>query len=99
MKRNITKHSLSLTLTLVTDTTQESEAACSHFGPVSQGLTTSQGTLGPQHTELLNYCLRSLEILQSKYYTGYDTFKVATQTQLAEHSSSTIDTTGIDVIQ
>ena len=98
MKRNITKHSLSLTLTLVTDTTQESEAACSHFGPERAGLITSQGTLGAQHTELLNYCLRSLEILQSKYYTDSNTLKVVTKEVLAEHSSSTIDTTGIDVI-
>jgi len=97
MKRNITKHSLSLTLTLVTDTVQESEAACSHFGPERAGLITSQGTLGPQHTELLNYCLRSLEILQSKYYTDSNTFKVVTQTQLAEHSSSTIEEGGINV--
>ena len=99
MKRSITKHSLSVTLTLVLDTVEESNNASSLFGPVRAGLITSQGTLGALHTELLNSCLRSLEILQSKSYTDSDTFSIVMPTQLAEHSSSTIDTTGIDVIQ
>ena len=97
MKRNITKHSLSVTLTLVSDTVEESNSASSLFGPVSQGLITSQGTLGALHTELLNSCLRSLEILQSKYYTDLDTLRVVTQEALASHYTSTIDTTGTDV--
>ena len=99
MKRNIIVSSHSITLTLVTDTTQESEAASSHFGPVRAGLITSQGTLGAQHTELLNYCLRSLEILQSKYYTDSNTLKLVTEEALAKHLLSTIDTTGTDVLE
>jgi hypothetical protein len=94
MKRNITVSSHSITLTLVTDTEQESEAALSHFGPVRAGLITSQGTLGAQHTELLNYCLRSLEILQSKYYTDSNTLSIVTKEALAKHSASTIETGG-----
>ena len=98
MKRNITKHSLSVTLTLVSDTVEESNSVSSLFGPARAGLITSQGTLGAQHTELLNSCLRNLEILQSKYYTDSDTLKLVTQEALASHYTSTIDTTGTDVI-
>ena len=98
MRRSITVSSRLTTLTLVTDTTQEREGACSIFGPVSQGLITSQGTLGAQHTELLNSCLRNLEILQSKYYTGLDISKHDTEEALAEHSLSILDTTGIEVL-
>jgi hypothetical protein len=97
MKRNIIVSSHSITLTLVTDMEQESEAACSLFGPARAGLITSQGTLGAQHTELLNSCLRSLEILQSKYYTDSSTLRVVTQEALVKHLPSTLDTTGTDV--
>ena len=97
MRKEITRSSLSVTLRLVSDTMLESESASSPFGPVRAGLITSQGTLGAQHTELLNYCLRSLEILQSKYYTDSNTLRVVTKTQLAEHSSSTIEEGGINV--
>lgn len=96
MKRSITKVSHSITLTLVTDTTQESEAAYSLCGPGRAGLIILQGTLGAQHTELLNYCLRSLEILQSKYYTDSNTLRVVTEEALAGQSNSTIDTGGIN---
>ena len=96
MKRSITKHSLSVTLTLVSDTVEESNNASSLFGPVRAGLTTSQGTLGAQHTELLNYCLRSLEILQSKYYTDSDTFSIVMPTQLASHFTTAIEQGGIE---
>jgi hypothetical protein len=94
MKRNIIVSSHSITLTLVTDTEQESEAVSSPFGPVKAGLITSQGTLGAQHTELLNYCLRSLEILQSRYYTDSNTLKLVTKEALAGHLLSTIETDG-----
>ena len=96
MKRNVTRTSLSVSLTLVTDTTQEKESVCSLFGPVRAGLTTSQGTLGAQHTELLNYCLRSLEILQSKYYTDLDTSNTGMQIVRALHSTTAIDKDGIN---
>lgn len=100
MKRNITVSSHSITLTLVTDTEQESEAASSLCGPSRAGLITSQGTLGAQHTELLNYCLRSLEILQSKYYTDLNTLSIVTGNEvLAKHLPSTIDTTGTDMLE
>ena len=94
MKRNITKHSLSVTLTLVSDTVEENNSASSLFGPVRAGLITSQGTLGALHTELLNSCLRSLEILQSKYYTDSDTFSIVTPTQLASHFTTQTEQVG-----
>ena len=96
MKRNVTRTSLSLTLTLVSDTVDESKDASSLFGPVSRGLITSQGTLGAQHTELLNYCLRSLEILQSKYYAGSGISSTGTQAVRALHSITAIDEDGIN---
>ena len=94
MKRNIIVSSHSITLTLVTDTQQESEAASSFCGPARVGLITSQGTLGAQHTELLNYCLRSLEILQSRYYTDSNTLRVVTEEALAKHLLSTTEKVG-----
>ena len=96
MKRSITKHSLSVTLTLVSDTVEESSNASSLFGPVRAGLITSQGTLGAQHTELLNYCLRSLEILQSKSYTGYAISKKDIVTLRALHFTTAIEQGGIN---
>ena len=97
MKRSITKHSLSVTLTLVSDTVEENNNASSLFGPVSQGLITSQGTLGALHTELLNSCLRSLEILQSKYYTDSDTLRVVTPEVLASHFTTQTEKGGTNV--
>ena len=94
MKRNIIVSSHSITLRLATDTTLEREAVSSSFGPVRAGLITSQGTLGAQHTELLNYCLRSLEILQSKYYTDSNTLKLVTEEVLATLLLSTTEEDG-----
>ena len=99
MKRSITVTSLTLTLEQDMDIQDESNYVLMNYGPVRAGLTTLQGTLGPQHTELLNSCLRSLEILQSKSYTGYDTLRKDTVTLRALPYTSTIDTTGTDVIQ
>ena len=99
MKRNIIVSSHSITLRLATDTEQESEAVCSSFGPVRAGLITSQGTLGAQHTELLNYCLRSLEILQSKYYTDLNTLKLVTEEALATLSHTQIDKVGTNLLK
>ena len=98
MKRNITKHSLSVTLTLVTDTVEESNSALSPFGPVRAGLITSQTTLPLPLMELLNSLVKQVENLPSKSYTGYDTLRKDTVTLRALPYTSTIDTTGTDVI-
>ena len=98
MKRSITKHSLSLTLTLVTDTTQEKESVYSPFGPVRAGLITSQATLEAPLMVLLNSLVKQVENLPSKSYTGYDTLRKDTVTLRALPYTSTIDTTGTDVI-
>jgi len=96
MKKNVTRTSLSLTLTLVSDTVEESKDASSLFGPVKAGLITSQGTLGAQHTELLNYCLRSLEILQSKSYVASGILSTDTPTVRALRCITAIDEDGIN---
>lgn len=79
MKRNITSSSLSLTLTLVTDTTQENAVAYSPFGPVRAGLITSQATLEAPLMVLLNSLVRQIETLQSKYYTDLNTLSPDTE--------------------
>ena len=80
-----------------TTTTRERERASSLFGIVNLGGITLQGTLGAQHTELLNYCLRSLEILESKYYTDSNTLKLVTEGARAERLPSTTEEDGTDV--
>lgn len=99
MKRSITVTSLTLTLEQDMDIQDESNYVLMNYGPVRAGLTTLQTTLDPQLTALLNSLTKRVKNLQSKSYTGYAISKKDIVTQLAEHSSSTIDTTGIDVIQ
>jgi hypothetical protein len=94
MKRNVIRVSHSSIVVSLSDIRQERERACSPFGPVRAGLTSSQTTQHQQLSELLNYCLRSLEILQSKYYTDLNTLSIVTKEALAKHSASTIETGG-----
>ena len=96
MKRSITKHSLSVTLTLVTDTVEESNSVLSPFGPVRAGLITSQATLEAPLMVLLNSLVKEIETLQSKSCTDLNTLRVDTQVQPARHLRSIIDTTGIN---
>lgn len=98
MKRNVTRTSLSVSLTLVTDTTQEKESVYSPFGPVRAGLITSQATLEAPLMVLLNSLVKEIETLQSKSCTDLNTLRVDTQVQPARRLRSIIDTTGIDVL-
>ena len=96
MKRNITKHSLSVTLTLVTDIVEESNSVSSPFGPVRAGLITSQTTLPLPLMELLNSLVKQVENLPSKSYTGYDTLRKDTVTLRALHFTTAIEQGGIN---
>jgi hypothetical protein len=59
---------------------EEKRVVSSHFGPVSQGLTTSQRTSRDQAlTELLNSLENVVADLNSKSYTALDTLAIAIQ--------------------
>ena len=92
-KRNITKHSHSVTLTLVMGGKAEKPAVLSDFGPVRAGLTIMQShstemvSQDQVLTELLNTLERKLAILESKSLEVLDTFENGT-THLVEPSLS-----------
>jgi hypothetical protein len=92
MRRNLIVTSHSVTLQLVTDTGQESEAASSPFGPVKAGLITMQTTHTPPLSELLSCLERKIEMLVSKSYEDLNISTHATEGVLAELCASTIDT-------
>jgi hypothetical protein len=58
--------------------------ACSPYGPVRAGLTTSQITQDQRLSELLNSLESVVENLQFKSFTAYDTLVIAIeQTRVA----------------
>ena len=84
----------SVTLTSYTNGEEDSKPASSPFGPVNQGLTTTQRTNKVhQLTELLNYLEREVEILENKSSKVLSTSLTDT-THLVEPKPSTIDETG-----
>ena len=99
-KRNITKHSHSVTLTLVMGGKVEKPVVLSDFGPVRAGLTITQShstemvSQDQVLTELLNTLERKLAILESKSLELLDTWSHDIQPR-AERLLSTTDITGI----
>ena len=77
---------------------REKHRALSPYGPVSQGLTTLQGTDRDQAlTELLNSLESVVADLNSKSYTVLDTLIIAIQAARVALSATTESTGGIDV--
>ena len=68
----------------------------SPYGPVSQGLTTSQTTPNQQLSELLNSLENVVENLNYKSFTVYDTLNTAIQGVRAVLSDTAIGETGTD---
>ncbi len=88
----------SVTLTSYTSGESESKPASSPFGPVRAGLTTTQRTNKVhQLSELLNYLEKQVETLENKSLKALSIFLTDT-THLVEPSVSTIDETGIEVL-
>jgi hypothetical protein len=70
-------------------------SAYSPYGPVSQGLTTSQTTQSQQLSELLNSLENVVESLNYKSFTVYDTLTTAIQGVRVALSDTATDETGI----
>jgi hypothetical protein len=77
---------------------EERRRVLSPYGPVSQGLTTSQRTSRDQAlTELLNSLENVVADLNSKSYTALDTLTIAIQGARVALSGTAIDEAGTDV--
>jgi len=76
---------------------RQKHVASSPYGPVSQGLTTSQRTSRDQAlTELLNSLENVVADLNSKSYTALDTLVIAIQGARVALSATAIDEAGTD---
>jgi hypothetical protein len=76
---------------------RQKHVASSPYGPVSQGLTTSQRTSRDQAlTELLNSLENVVADLNSKSYTALDTLAIAIQGARVALSATAIDEAGTD---
>ena len=76
---------------------REKHIASSPYGPVSQGLTTSQRTSRDQAlTELLSSLENVVADLNSKSYTALDTLAIAIQGARVAPSATTTDEVGTD---
>jgi hypothetical protein len=76
---------------------REKHRASSPYGPVSQGLTTSQRTSRDQAlTELLNSLENVVADLNSKSYTALDTLAIAIQGARVALSATAIDEAGTE---
>jgi hypothetical protein len=81
----------------LSDIRNERRLASSPYGPVSQGLTTSQRTSRDQAlTELLNSLESVVADLNSKSYTALDTLAIAIQGARVALSATAIDEAGTD---
>ena len=79
----------------LSDIRREKHIASSPYGPVSQGLTTSQRTSRDQAlTELLNSLENVVADLNSKSYTALDTLIIAIQGARVALSDTQIDEAG-----
>jgi hypothetical protein len=79
----------------LSDIRREKHRASSPYGPVSQGLTTSQRTSRDQAlTELLNSLENVVADLNSKSYTALDTLTIAIQGARVALSATAIDEAG-----
>jgi hypothetical protein len=80
----------------LSDIRREKHRVSSPYGPVSQGLTTSQRTSRDQAlTELLNSLENVVADLNSKSYTALDTLIIAIQGARVALSDTTTDDPGI----
>jgi hypothetical protein len=76
---------------------RQKHVASSPYGPVSQGLTTSQRTSRDQAlTELLNSLENVVADLNSKSYTALDTLAIAIQGARVALSATAIDEAGTE---
>ena len=81
----------------LSDIRREKHRALSPYGPVSQGLTTLQGTdRDLQLTELLNSLENVVADLNSKSYTVLDTLIIAIQQARAALSDTTTKKVGTE---
>ena len=76
---------------------RQKHIASSPYGPVSQGLTTSQRTSRDQAlTDLLNSLENAVADLNSKSYTALDTLAIAISGARAALSATATDEAGTD---
>jgi hypothetical protein len=90
-----TKH-LSLVTHEHLDTPSVKSNVSSPYGPVSQGLTTSQTTPEARLTELLSSLESVVESLNYKSFTVYDTLIIATENLRVALSNIATDVDGTD---
>ena len=84
----------------LSDIRREKHIASSPYGPVSQGLTTSQRTSRDQAlTELLSSLESVVADLNSKSYTALDTLTIAIQGARVALSATAIDEAGTECSQ
>ena len=84
-------------IVVLSDIRREKHRVSSPYGPVSQGLTTSQRTNRDQAlTELLSSLENVVADLNSKSYTALDTLVIAIQGARVALSATAIDEAGTD---
>jgi hypothetical protein len=84
-------------IVVLSDIRSERQRASSPYGPVSQGLTTSQRTSRDQAlTELLNSLENVVADLNSKSYTALDTLAIAIQGARVALSATATDEAGTE---
>lgn len=98
MKRSVTKISHSSIVVSLSDIRRERERACSPFGPVRAGLTTSQITQHQQLSELLNILEKQVEILESRYLEAFATSKPGMEEVPVVPLTIQIDEDGTDLL-
>ena len=95
--RSKTTEELPENIVVLSDIRREKHIASSPYGPVSQGLTTLQGTNRDlQLTELLNSLESVVADLNSKSYTVLDTLIIAIQQARVALSGTAIDEGGTE---
>jgi hypothetical protein len=86
-------------IVVLSDIRREKHLASSPYGPVSQGLTTSQKTSRDQAlTELLSSLENVVADLNSKSYTALDTLIIAIQGARAALSDTQTEKAGTDLL-
>jgi hypothetical protein len=84
-------------IVVLSDIRRQKHVASSPYGPVSQGLTTLQGTNKDlQLTELLNSLENAVASLNSKSYEALDTLAIAIQGARVALSGTAIDEAGTE---
>jgi len=84
-------------IVVLSDIRRQKHVASSPYGPVSQGLTTLQGTNRDlQLTELLSSLENVVADLNSKSYTALDTLAIAIQGARVALSATAIDEAGTE---